>query len=559
MHIAVAQFNAVIGDLSGNVRRLLAAAEHAREAGAELLVAPELALCGYPPRDLLDRPAFVQESVLALAQLVEAAPMPMLVGAIVSQHGNPLQLGERFCNGAVLVHAGSIVACHRKQLLPNYDIFDEERYFAAGEGPTLVRLGETLLAITICEDLWADKEGVQNARYLRDPVAEAVREGAELIVNLSASPYDRRKPADRLALLQRLAERHQRPILYVNQVGAHDSVVFDGRSLAVDGNGEVGMRAPAFAEALVHVHYTHNRLSRAPFGKLQGELSAESSNWEEDVCRALTLGLSDYVRKTGFSQVLLGLSGGIDSALVAALAVLALGPSRVRVVAMPSRFSSRGSLDDARTLAQNLQIQLEEIPIEPMVRSFEAALAPSFAGRERDITEENLQARVRGVLLMALSNKSGHLVLTTGNKSEIAVGYTTLYGDMNGGLGLISDLYKTEVYALAHHLNAQAGRPFIPEAILTKAPSAELRENQADQDSLPPYEELDALLRGYVDETLSLDELTARGFPRPMVERIASLVRKSEYKRRQMAPGLRVSRKAFGEGRRLPMAQQWLG
>ena len=559
MQIAVAQFNAVIGDLAGNVRRLLAAAEHARDAGADLLVTPELAICGYPPRDLLDRPAFVQQCIQALAQLIEAAPMPMLVGAIVSEHGNPLQLGERFCNGAVLMNAGSVVACYRKQLLPNYDIFDEERYFAKGDGPTLVRLGDTLLGINICEDIWADKEGVQNARYARDPMAQAVSEGAELIINLSASPYDRKKPADRLHLLQRLAKQHGRPILYVNQVGAHDSVVFDGRSMAIDCNGEVSMRAPAFAEALVHVHYTHNRLSKASCGKLMGELAADSSSWEEDVCRALTLGLSDYVRKTGFNGVLLGLSGGIDSALVAAIAVLALGPARVRVVAMPSRFSSEGSLTDARALAENLKLKLEEIPIEPMVRSFEETLAPTFAGRARDLTEENLQARVRGVLLMAISNKFGPLLLTTGNKSEIAVGYTTLYGDMNGGLGVISDLYKTEVYALAHHLNAQAGRPFIPESTLTKAPSAELRENQADQDSLPPYEELDALLRGYVDETLSVDELAARGFPRALVERVAALVQKSEYKRRQMAPGLRVSRKAFGEGRRLPLAQRWFG
>lgn len=559
MHIAVAQFNAVIGDLAGNVRRLVAAAEHARDAGADLLVAPELALCGYPPRDLLDRPAFVRESVDAMRQLVEIAPMPMLVGGIVSHRGNPLQLEGRFSNGAVLMHAGNVVACHRKQLLPNYDIFDEERYFAAGDGPTLVRLGETLLGITICEDIWADKEGVQNPRYVRDPVAESVREGAELLVNLSASPYDRRKPADRRALLQRLALRHNRPILYVNQVGAHDSVIFDGRSMAIDCSGEVGMRAPAFTEALVQVHYTHNRLSKASCGKLMGELSAESSNWEEDICRALTLGISDYVRKTDFHEVLLGLSGGIDSAVVAALAVLALGPSRVRAVAMPSRYSSKGSLDDARALAHNMGIRLDEIPIEPPVQSFTQALAPTFAGRDADITEENLQARVRGVLLMAISNKFGHLLLTTGNKSEVAVGYTTLYGDMNGGLGVISDLYKTEVYAIAHHLNAQAGRPFIPEPILTKAPSAELRDNQADQDSLPPYEELDALLRGYVDETLSVDELVARGFLRPMVARVANMVQKSEYKRRQMAPGLRVSRKAFGEGRRLPLAQQWPG
>lgn len=558
MHIVVAQFNAIIGDLAGNVRRLLAAAEHAKAKGADLLVAPELALTGYPPRDLLDRPAFIREAVNALADLVDVAPMPMLVGAIVAHKGNPLDLTSRFANGAVLMNAGSIVACHRKQLLPNYDVFDEARYFVPGDGPTLVRLGETCLGITVCEDIWSDKEGQQNPRYLRDPVAEAVGEGAELILNLSASPYDRKKPADRLALLRTLATRHRRPILYVNQTGAHDSIIFDGRSVAVDASGEVGMRAPAFTETLVDVHYTPGKDDKAA-GTLTGELAAESSGWEEDVCRALTLGIDDYVRKCGFHQVILGLSGGIDSAVVATLATLALGPSRVIGVAMPSRFSSAHSLDDARALAKNLGIRLDEVGIEPMVEAFEGALRPAFANRPRDLAEENLQARIRGTLLMAYSNKFGPLLLTTGNKSELAVGYCTLYGDTNGGLAIISDLYKTEVYALAHHLNAAAGRELIPASTLTKPPSAELRENQTDSDSLPPYEELDALLRGYIDEALAVDELVGRGFARPMVERIISLVQKSEYKRRQMAPGLRISRKAFGEGRRLPLAQHWHG
>lgn len=559
MRIAVAQLNAVVGALRSNAEHLLVAAKRAREQGADLLVAPELALCGYPPRDLLERTAFLEQAQAMLGELIERAPLPMLVGAIVSHKGDPLTNTGRWSNGAVLAHAGSLIACYRKQLLPTYDIFDEARYFVPGRSPSLVRLGDTCIGITICEDIWSDKAAVPTPRYDIDPLADAVAGGAELLINLSASPYDREKPAARLALLQRLARQHARPILYVNQTGAHDSVVFDGRSLGVSADGEIGTRMPAFAPQLGIVHYERNRLSQAPCGRLVGDLAAEPSSWEEDVTHALTLGVSDYMEKCGFTQAVIGLSGGIDSALVCALAVRALGPSRVLGVAMPSRYSSKGSIADAQALAQGLGIRLDIVPIEPMVAAFEDTLNQAWHGLPNDITEENLQARIRGVLLMAYSNKENRLLLTTGNKSEVAVGYCTLYGDMNGGLGLISDLYKTEVYALSHYLNRTAGRALIPESTLTKAPSAELRPGQTDQDSLPPYEELDAILRGYVDQSKSVQDLVAEGFSKAVVERIARMIAHSEYKRRQMAPGLRVSSKAFGEGRRLPLAQRWDG
>ncbi len=550
MLIAIAQYNAIVGDLEGNAQRPSAAAHHAKAAGADLFVTPELALTGYPPRDLLERPAFVADALKTLHHVAQQTPLPMVLGALVSASGPPLTpTGTRICNAAVVVRQGEVVACHRKVLLPNYDIFDEPRYFVAGTGPTLVRLGDTTLALTVCEDAWNDKDFWPEARYTSDPVAEAVALGAECIINISASPYDRHKPAVRTAMLQALTRRHNVPLLYVNQVGGNDGIIFDGRSMAVNASGSIAARCAPFCEELGFVRFEHSRFI--------GELKAEVSSAEEDVTEALCLGLQDYVRKCGFSNVVLGLSGGIDSAVVAALAVRALGASHVMGVAMPSRYSSQGSLDDARALAQNLGIRLDEAPIDPMVRAFEQTLQRPFSGMPEDITEENLQSRVRGTLLMAYSNKLRSLLLTTGNKSEVAVGYCTLYGDMNGGLGVISDLYKTEVYALAHHLNSVMHAAPIPESTLTKAPSAELRPDQTDQDSLPPYEELDGMLHGYVDEARSVADLSAQGYNPEWVRKIAALVAKSEHKRRQMAQGLRVSRKAFGEGRRLPVAQRW--
>lgn len=554
MYIAIAQHNAIVGDLRGNTSRLLAAANHAKDAGAQMLVTPELALCGYPPRDLCDRPAFVQDCLAALDTLIQQAPIPMLVGCIVSASGDPRDAGGRIANGAVLMHQGEALACHRKNLLPTYDVFDELRYFVPGTGPTVARLGEVNLGITVCEDIWNDKGHWKHQRYPTDPVAEAVAAGADVIVNLSASPYDRHKPQVRAAMLKTLVETHKRPVLYVNQVGGNDSLIFDGRSVAVSlsadkHSAETTMRAASFKEVLTFVQFKD--------GRLQGDLAAEADCWEEDVCEALCTGLRDYVRKCGFNQVVLGLSGGIDSALTAALAVRALGPARVLGVAMPSRYSSKGSVDDALDLAKRLGMRCDTIPIEPIFAGFLQALSAPFADLPEDVTEENLQARARGTLLMAYANKFGGLLLTTGNKSELAVGYCTLYGDMNGGLGLISDLYKTEVYAVSRYINAHTSPSAIPPDTLTKPPSAELRPGQTDQDSLPPYDTLDAILRGHIDAGHSIDNLTEQGFDPDVVRRIAAMVARSEYKRRQMAQGLRVSGKAFGEGRRLPVAQRY--
>lgn len=554
MQIAIAQHNAIVGDLRGNASRLLAAAHHAKDAGAQLLVTPELALCGYPPRDLCDRPGFVTDCLRALTQLIDQAPIPMLVGSIVAASGDPREAMGRIANGAVLMHKGEVLACHRKMLLPNYDVFDELRYFVPGTDVTVVPLLDLRLGITVCEDIWNDKGYWEQPRYPIDPVGDTVAAGVDLIVNLSASPYDRHKPEVRSAMVRALVQKHSCPILYVNQVGGNDSLIFDGRSLGVsvgkDGEpAEITMRAAAFREVLASVHVSK--------GRIRGEIAADASCWEEDICEALCTGLSDYVRKCGFSQVVLGLSGGIDSAITAALAVRALGAARVLGVAMPSRYSSQGSIDDALDLAKRLGIRCDTVPIEPIFAGFLHALAGPFKDMPEDVTEENLQARARGTLLMAYANKFGGLLLTTGNKSELAVGYCTLYGDMNGGLGLISDLYKTEVYAIANYLNSQSEPGPIPPSTITKPPSAELRPGQTDQDSLPPYDTLDAILRGHVDAGQSVEVLSEAGFDPALVRRIAGMVARSEYKRRQMAQGLRVSGKAFGEGRRLPVAQRY--
>lgn len=549
MRIAIAQYNPTVGDLRGNMERLLAAAANARDQGVDLLVAPELALTGYPPRDLLDRPPFVQDSLQALEQLVSQAPIPMLVGAVVSAEPDPLRVHSKISNGAVLAHAGRIIACHRKNLLPSYDVFDEVRYFTPGDQATVATVRGVRLGISVCEDIWNDKEYWTFRRYDRDPVADEIAQGADLLINISASPYDRGKPEQRLTMLQALVRRHKKPLLYVNQVGGDDSLLFDGRSLALDQDGNTTLAAPAFREVM-----SIGRLE--PSGILQGDSAADPSCWQEEVVDGLCMGLRDYLRKCSFDKVVVGLSGGIDSALTAALAVRAIGASRVIGVAMPAKYSSDHSLTDAQDLAKRLGIRCDVVPIEGLFQGFLEALGPSFTGLPQDVTEENLQARIRGTLLMAFSNKLSALLLTTGNKSEVAVGYCTLYGDMNGGLSLLSDLYKTEVYAVSRYLNTLPGAP-IPENSITKPPSAELRPGQTDQDSLPPYELLDAILKGYVEEAASPAALASRGHPADIVGRITTLVDRSEHKRRQMAPGLRVSRKAFGEGRRMPVAQRY--
>ncbi len=547
MRIATLQLNPTVGDLRHNVDRLIAAHEDAGSQGAELTIAPELAVPGYPPRDLLLDPSFVRATLAATHTLVEELRgPPMIVGTVVSAEGEPLQPCGRVSNGALVVQDGRILACHRKLLLPAYDVFDESRYFVPGTEPTVVNLCGQRIGITVCEDIWNDKSYWTPPRYERDPVAETMLLAPDLLVNISASPFERGKPDERRKMLQALARRRVVPVVYVNQVGGNDSLIFDGRSMAFDGKGELCFSAKSFAEAV--------ELFTVDGPKVVGTLSHEPFSWEADVTDALCLGLADYVRKCGFKQVVLGLSGGIDSALTAALAVRALGADAVTGVALPSRYSSQGSLDDAQALAELLRIRFDIVSIDDVFQSSLDTLTPVFDGAPKGLTEENLQARIRGLLLMAYSNREGSLLLTTGNKSEVAVGYATLYGDMCGGLAMIADLYKMQVYALAHYLNRITDPAPIPQSSLTKAPSAELRPNQTDQDSLPPYPELDAVLAALVDEQNDVDAIVARGFDRTLVERVLGMLNRSEYKRRQAAPGLKVSRKAFGEGRRLPIA-----
>jgi NAD+ synthetase len=532
--------------LRANVDRL---ARVVSDADADLVVAPELAIIGYPPRDLLDSTSFVSDAVAALDRLVRQVRGPALVvGSVVGAGDDPLRADGKVCNGAVLIRDGAIQACHRKILLPSYDVFDETRYFEAGRAATVVDHGGVRLGLTVCEDIWNDGEYWRETRYDRDPAAETFEAGAQLLLNVSASPYARNKNGLRLDMLGALARQHRRPVLYANQVGGNDSLIFDGRSVAVDRDANVTWRLPPFREVVGTARFDGQRVI--------GVVAEETGQWEEDVVEALCLGLRDYLAKCGFSHVVVGLSGGIDSALTAAIAVRSLGADKVVGVAMPSRYSSQSSRDDAIELAGLLGIRVDTVSIEPMLGAYLASLGQAFGSEPKSLTEQNLQARIRGALLMAYSNDSGALLLTTGNKSEIAVGYATLYGDMCGGLAVISDLYKTQVYAVSRYLNASGA--VIPESTLNKPPSAELAPDQTDQDDLPPYEILDPILEAYIDELVGYEALLARGFDQRLVHKVLTMVDRAEYKRRQMAPGLRVSAKAFGEGRRLPIAQRYV-
>ncbi len=543
MKIALAQTNPIVGDIRGNRQKLADCIDRAASQGAELVVFPELSLCGYPPRDLLLKPQFIEDNRTALAELAgHCTQTAALVGFAMA---NP-QAGRRLYNAAALLADGRHVATHVKTLLPTYDVFDETRYFEPGPELTPLTLGQRRLGVTICEDLW-DPDALGRQLYHADPVGALADDGVDVLVNVSASPYQLGKQATRRQLLSRQARRLGRPIVYVNQVGGNDELIFDGTSCIVDAAGTVIAQAPAFEESLlvVDLDAPAEGLLHDPPGEMAG-LKA-----------ALELGLRDYVRKCGFSQVVLGLSGGIDSALVAVLAADALGPQNVTCVALPSRYSSDHSVNDAQKLAGNLGVRFEIIPIEPMHAAYETALAGLFAGTEPGIAEENLQARARGMTLMALSNKFGWLLLATGNKSEMSVGYCTLYGDMCGGISVIADVPKTTVYALAGHINDVAGTDRIPAHTLLKPPSAELRPNQTDQDSLPPYDLLDAILERYVEREMNVRAIAAEGFDLATVLRVVRMVDNTEYKRRQAAPGLKVTTRAFGVGRRIPIAQRF--
>ena len=555
MRLALGQLNATIGDFAGNAAKIEALWKEAEAAKADLLLVPEMALCGYPPRDLLDRPSFLAESSRVLAALARrAGKTALLVGTILP---NPSRTGKPLYNAATLLRNGRVAAVARKCLLPAYDVFDEVRHFEPAKAPTLARLAGRKAGLTICEDLWNDKDFWRVRRLYRvDPGEELLARGADVVVNVSASPFSEGKPRLRRRMLARLARDGGVPVAYLNLVGGNDELVFDGGSMVLDGAGRVRARAALFEEDFLVVDL--DGTGAAPVSGAGREDLADDAEGEplESLRRALVLGIRDYARKCGFRSAVVGLSGGVDSALVGALAAEALGPENVTGLALPSRYSSEGSVADARALAEALGVRLDVVPIEPVFAAARATLAPLFAGRPEDVTEENLQARIRGMLLMAFSNKLGPLLLTTGNKSELAVGYCTLYGDMCGGLAPISDLPKMRVYALARHLNRRAGRSLIPESTLEKPPSAELRPGQTDQDSLPPYELLDRVLEGLVERSLPPAAVArATGAPLDLVAGIARQVDRAVYKRQQAAPGLKVSTKAFGSGRRIPIAQ----
>jgi NAD+ synthase (glutamine-hydrolysing) len=543
MKIALAQINPTVGDFAGNSAKILSFSQRAAERRADLAVFPELCLCGYLPMDLIERPHFIERNERELACLAKVLPIPCIVGYAARATGST---GKSAANAAALLAGGKIAFVQHKMLLPTYDVFDESRYFQPAASQDVLSFGDQNLGITICEDIWNDKTYWAKPLYERDPVTELIAKGAGLIINISGSPYTIHKRALRLEMLRALAKSHGRAVIYVNQVGGNDSLVFDGNSAVVLPDGRIPAQASSFAEDLV-VFDTETS---------SGDVHPQPATELELVLQALICGTHDYVCKSGFRGVVVGLSGGIDSSVVAAIAVAALGPENVTGVSMPGPYSSEGSRDDARQLAANLGIEFLTIPITEVFKSYRAALADSFRGRPENVTEENLQARVRGNYLMALSNKFGSMVLSTGNKSEMAVGYCTLYGDMAGGLAMLSDVPKTMVYALADLINRD--REVIPHASIEKPPSAELRPNQTDQDSLPSYNVLDRILRAYIEEVKSPEEIANQhNFDIDLVRSIAAKVDRNEYKRRQAPPGLKITSRAFGLGRPFPIVQKF--
>jgi NAD+ synthase (glutamine-hydrolysing) len=569
MKIAIAQLNPLVGDISGNAQRILDAAQKTAASGARLLLTPELSLCGYPPRDLLLSPAFVETLAKTVYALAEDIPehLAVLVGT-VDRNAAAADLGQKpLFNSMALLEKGQPPRFFHKRLLPTYDVFDEDRYFASGQNANVLTLDGFRIGITICEDLWNEESFWGHRSYQANPVAELAAQSVDLVVNLSASPFCAGKQTLREALLSHTAKRYALPILYVNQVGGNDDLIFDGRSVAVDRQGNVVGRGQAFAEDLFWVEHRQD---------LQSDYLAPSPQRSAEIWRALVLGVQDYARKCGFRQAVLGLSGGIDSALVAAIAVEALGAENVLGVLMPSPYSSDHSIADALALAKNLGIATQQLPIGSLMAEFAQVLEPLFAGTESGIAEENIQARIRGNLLMAIANKFHRLLISTGNKSEVAVGYCTLYGDMSGGLAAIADVPKMCVYEICAWLNSPDARPWlqrisrqgdrnliegeleiIPANIISKAPSAELKPGQLDQDSLPPYEVLDDILSRYIDRHQTPAEIVSSGHDLATVQRIVTLVKRAEFKRQQAAPGLKITDRAFGTGWRMPIASQW--
>ena len=542
MNIAISQINTTVGDFDGNSDKIVDAWRHADEAGAELLVLPELALCGYPPRDLLAKPAFLRQNQVALDRLAKRGGRAVAVVGYASV--NETNSGRPARNSAAVLRDGQVAALRHKTLLPTYDVFDEDRYFEPATDNTPVEILGKKIGITICEDIWNDEVFLNDRRYGRSPTDELTGGGAELLLNLSASPWSLGKEHSRHVLLSQLSTKAGCPVVYCNLVGGNDELVFDGGSQYYNGHGVLGASGAMFAEDLLLVD-TETIVPK----------SSDTSGDDEKIHKALSLGVRDYLHKCGFASAVIGLSGGIDSAVTAAVAVDALGAENVRGVAMPSQYSSQGSLEDAEHLANALGIQYDVVPIEPVFEQLKSQLREIFEGLNEDTAEENMQARIRGNILMSMSNKFSSLLLTTGNKSELAVGYCTLYGDMCGGLAVISDLPKTKVYSLAKWINRD--REIIPESTLTKPPSAELRPGQVDQDSLPPYDMLDSILEAYVVDGQDAEAIIASGHDKATVERIIRLINLNEYKRRQAAPGIKITSKAFGVGRRIPVAKRF--
>ncbi|URR34978.1 NAD+ synthase [Thermosynechococcus sp. HN-54] len=569
VHLWIAQLNPTVGSLKANAQAILTAVQQLRsQHPVDLVITSELALCGYPPKDLLLNRYFVEAIQAELQHLAATLPaeVAVLVGTVLPNPAAGIKGEKPLYNGAALLKGGQVQQVFAKQLLPTYDVFDECRYFAPGSTENLFTLttatDQIKIGVTICEDLWNNEQFWGQRYYERNPVAELVAQGADLIVNLSASPYCVGKPKLRQALIEHTARQYGCPLIYANQVGGNDDLIFDGSSLAVNRQGQIVSQAKGFREDYLAVHWEG--------GDLQPQTIAPAATSEpEEIWQALVLGVRDYARKCGFQQVVIGLSGGIDSALVATIATAALGSQQVLGVLMPSPYSSDHSITDAKALATNLGIATQVLPIAPLMQTYSEVLAPLFAGTPSGVAEENIQARIRGTLLMAIANKFGHLLISTGNKSELAVGYCTLYGDMSGGLAAIADVPKTRVYELCHWLNQQAaqGQPIpdlaiassvvIPPHILTKAPSAELKPGQTDQDSLPPYDILDGILARMIDRHQSDQEIAAAGYDLDLVQRVRRMVQRAEFKRQQAAPGLKITDRAFGSGWRMPIAAQW--
>jgi len=541
--IALGQINPTVGDFNGNSRKIIEYSLTARGAGAQMILFPEMAICGYPPRDLVEKSVFVARNQDVAREIARAVPGITIVCGLVTPA--KVETGKSVMNSAVVLGNGEIQFIQSKTLLPTYDVFDELRYFAPADSRRNFVLDGRKLAVTICEDVWNDKHFWHRRLYTIDPVEELLRAGANLVLNIAASPFHLGKRELRRDMLATIAREDKVPVAMVNQVGGNDSLVFDGSSLVIAPDGRIIAQAKSFEEDLIYFDSE----------TLQGDVHPQIEGEEASAYAALVLGTRDYVRKCGFEQVIIGLSGGIDSALTAAVAVEALGPKNVLGVALPSQYSSEHSVNDARELACKLGIRFQVIPIAEIFDTYRQALAPIFTGLREDVTEENIQSRIRGAILMALSNKFSGLVLTTGNKSELAVGYCTLYGDMVGGLGVIADVPKTMIYRISHYINSK--KQVIPKSTMEKPPSAELRPGQKDSDFLPPYEILDNILADYVEDYHTAEQIAAdHGYDIKLVRDVIRMIERSEYKRQQAAPGLKITRKAFGFGRRFPIAQK---